>query len=103
MPWWLQSIIGFTLAVIVIIDFISTNRKMNRIEKAVEKSLIDSEINLKVTIKIMPLSLALVDCIHAIENGQITTDERGKVYTQEFGEAFLNHLKEVVKLVEKKN
>lgn len=39
----------------------------------------------------------LKEVISAIENGQKTEDSRGVVYKQEFGEAFLNKLKDVLK------
>lgn len=41
------------------------------------------------------------EVISAIENGSKIEDSRGIVYRQEFGEAFLNKLKETVKLQEK--
>ena len=40
---------------------------------------------------------ALVEVIDAIESGSVVNDHRGKVYRQEFGNAFLKHLKEAVK------
>ena len=38
------------------------------------------------------------DCIQAISNGEKITDHRGIVYKQEFGDAFLNKLKNSIEL-----
>jgi len=37
------------------------------------------------------------EVIKAIENGKVSEDHRGKIYTQEFGQSFLDKLKNSIK------
>lgn len=46
---------------------------------------------------IQRLKTALQQAVQAITAGTQSTDKRGKVYTQQFGEAFVSHLNKVLK------